>query len=54
MPVNVNVNSIEFLNEFKNDIGFVSNLGDVTNNLTGSVMERAFFRCSNFSYRKCY
>ena len=40
MPVNVEINNIEFLNEFKNDIGFVSNLGDVTNNLAGSVMER--------------
>lgn len=29
----------KFYNEFKNDVGFVSNLSDFTNNLTGSVMD---------------
>ena len=34
------VTGSDFLNEFKNDVGFVSNLGDTTKNFTGSVMER--------------
>ena len=39
MAIQTIINDINFYNEFKNDIGFVSNLGDVTNNLSGSIME---------------
>lgn len=39
MGVSVLVSSQKFYNEFKNDVGFVSNLGDYTNNFTGVVME---------------
>jgi len=39
MAIQTIVNDINFYNEFKNDIGFVSNLGDVTNNLAATVME---------------
>jgi len=40
MSINTVIRSQEFLNEFKNDIGFTANLGDFTNNFTGAVMER--------------
>jgi hypothetical protein len=40
MPVNIITSSSKFYNEFKNDVGFVSNLSDFTVNLTGLVMER--------------
>lgn len=40
MSVNVVINSIKFYDEFKNDIGFVSNLGDYTENLADSIMEK--------------
>jgi len=39
MAVDIIITRQEYLNEFKNDVGFVSNLGDYTNNLAGSVME---------------
>jgi len=39
MGVIVDILNVKFLNEFKNDIGFVSNLSDFTINLTGSVAE---------------
>lgn len=39
MPVEILITSEKFYNEFKNDVGFVSNLGDYTNNLAGGVME---------------
>ena len=40
MPIKIIVTDQKYYNEFKNDIGFVSNLGDFTNNLAGSVMEK--------------
>ena len=40
MPVNIITSSSKFYSEFKNDVGFVSNLSDFTLNLTGLVMER--------------
>lgn len=39
MATEILVRDSKFYNEYKNDVGFVSNLGDYTNNLTGSVME---------------
>jgi len=38
MAIQTIVNDINFFNEFKNDIGFVSNLTDNTNNLAGTIM----------------
>ena len=43
MPIDVLVTSQKFYNEYKNDIGFGSNLLDFTPNLTGSVMEKVKF-----------
>lgn len=43
MGVNVVVSSQKFFNEYKNDVGFVSNLGDFTNNFTGVVGENVKF-----------
>lgn len=39
MSVSVNIFSQKFFSEYKNDVGFVSNLGDFTANLVGSVGE---------------
>ena len=39
MGIIVDILNVKFFNEFKNDIGFVSNLSDFTINLTGSVAE---------------
>ena len=39
MAVKSTVSSFKVYNEFKNDLGFVSNLGDFTNNLAALVME---------------
>lgn len=39
MGVELIVRNQKFYNEFKNDVGFVSNLADFTTNQTGSVME---------------
>jgi len=39
MGVRILISDTKFFNEYKNDPGFVSNLGDTTVNLTGSVME---------------
>jgi len=39
MSINIVIRDTKFFNEFKNDVGFVSNLSDYTLNLTGSVME---------------
>ncbi len=39
MPKTEIIQQIEFLSEFKNDIGFTANTGDTTANLTGLVME---------------
>jgi hypothetical protein len=39
MGVQLLIRDQKFFNEFKNDVGFVSNLSDFTTNLTGSVME---------------
>jgi len=39
MAVKIEVVEQEFLNEFQNDVGFVSNPADVTANLAGAVME---------------
>lgn len=39
MPININISSKKFFNQFKNDIDFTANTGDFTNNLAGSVME---------------
>jgi len=38
MAIKTIVNSVKFFNEFKNDPGFVSNLGSFTTNLTGEVL----------------
>jgi hypothetical protein len=51
MSVNIIISSQKYFNEFKNDIGFVSNLGDFTNNLTGSIMENVkIFQQINVSW----
>jgi hypothetical protein len=39
MPINILVTNTKYFTEYKNDVGFVSNLGDFANNLQGSVME---------------
>lgn len=43
MPVELLVTSQKFYNEFKNEIGFSSNLLDFTNNFTGAIMEKVKF-----------
>ena len=45
MPVEVVVRNEKFYNEFKNDVGFVSNLGDYTINMTGNLMENIKYTC---------
>ncbi len=55
MPVTTQIVTTEFLNEFKNDVGFVSNLGDFTNNFTGSVMENVkFIQTLDISWKVTY
>jgi len=40
MSINIIITNTEYLTEYKNDVGFVSNLGDTAPNLQGSVMEQ--------------